>query len=94
MTQPIPPHGASLWPSSPRAEDSLDDARERAVRLASVKFMVARGIMVDFDVGAFMAAAGIDERAVNSDVHAPPHLRIRGTACMAEVRVRVRDRER
>ena len=60
--------------------------------MANVRFIVAPGTVVDFDVGAFMGTAGNDERAVARDVHTPPHLRIRGSAIMAEVRVRVRDR--
>jgi hypothetical protein len=65
-----------------------------AAVMANVKIIVAPGTVVDFEVGAFMAKASNDERAVSTDVHALPHLRIRGSAVMAEVRVRVRDRGR
>jgi hypothetical protein len=62
--------------------------------MANVRFIVPPGLVVDFDVGAFIGAAGNDERAVSFDAYAPPNVRIRGSAIMAEVRVRVRDRGR
>jgi hypothetical protein len=62
--------------------------------MANVKFIVPPGLVVDFDVGAFMGAASNDERAVPGDAFALPDLHIRGSAIMAEVRVRVRDRGR
>jgi hypothetical protein len=62
--------------------------------MANVKFIVPPGLVVDFDVVAFMGAAGNDERAISGGAYAPPNVRIRGSAIMAEVRVRVRDRGR
>jgi hypothetical protein len=62
--------------------------------MANVQFIVPPGMVVDFDVSAFMGAAGNDERAISGDAYVAPDVRIRGSAIMAEVRVRVRDRGR
>ena len=59
--------------------------------MAAVTFVVAPGMIVDFDVSAFMGAAGNDRRAVGTDGYALPRVRIHGSAIMAEVRVRVRE---
>jgi hypothetical protein len=48
-------------------------------------------MIVDFDVSAFMAAAGNDRRASGTDGYALPRVRIHGSAIMAEVRVKVRE---
>ena len=62
--------------------------------MANVSFIVPPGFVVDFDVGAIMGASRNDARAVAHDTYTLPHVRIRGSAIMAEVRVRVRDRGR
>jgi hypothetical protein len=59
--------------------------------MASVQFIVPPGMVVDFDVGAIMASTRNDVRAQRLDAHRLPHLRIHGSAIMAEVRVRVRE---
>ncbi|HET9011303.1 MAG TPA: DUF1707 domain-containing protein [Gemmatimonadaceae bacterium] len=59
--------------------------------MANVQFIVPPGMIVDFDVGAVMASARNDPRAAGLDVYTVPHIRIRGSAVMAEVRVKVRD---
>jgi hypothetical protein len=59
--------------------------------MANVQFIVPPGMVVDFDVGSFMATTRNDVRAQRLDGHLHPHVRIRGSAVMAEVRVKVRD---
>lgn len=59
--------------------------------MANVQFIVPPGMIVDFDVGAIMATTRNDPRAAGADVYTLPHLRIRGSAIMAEVRVKVRE---
>ena len=61
--------------------------------MANVSFIVPLGTIVDFDVSSVMAAAGNDVRATGSG-YVVPHVRIRGSAFMAEVRVKVRERGR
>ncbi|MFL5606615.1 MAG: hypothetical protein ACJ8AD_09235 [Gemmatimonadaceae bacterium] len=59
--------------------------------MANVTFIVAPGMIVDFDVMAVMASARNDPRAVATSGYALPHVRIHGTAVMSEVRVKVRE---
>lgn len=59
--------------------------------MANVQFIVPPGMVVDFDVTPIMATARNDVRAQRLDGHLQPHVRIHGSAIMAEVRVRVRD---
>jgi hypothetical protein len=59
--------------------------------MANVHFIVPPGMVVDFDVTPIMASARNDVRAQRLDGHLQPHVHIRGSAIMAEVRVRVRD---
>jgi hypothetical protein len=59
--------------------------------MANVTFIVAPGMIVDFDVTSVMAAAGNDARAAATSAYTLPHVRIHGTAIMAEVRVKVRE---
>lgn len=61
--------------------------------MSNVSFIVPPGMIVDFDVSSIMAAAGNDVRAAGSG-YVVPHVRIRGSAFMAEVRVKVRERGR
>jgi hypothetical protein len=58
--------------------------------MASVQFIVAPGMIVDFDVDAVMGAAGSDAGGGSVAGLGPAHLHIRGSAIMAEVRVRER----
>jgi hypothetical protein len=58
--------------------------------MANVLFIVPPGMIVDFDVMSVMASARNDERAVAASGYVLPHVRIRGTAIMSEVRVKVR----
>ena len=58
--------------------------------MANVSFIVPPGMVVDFDVMSVMASARNDERAVATSGYMLPHVRIRGSAIMSEVRVRVR----
>jgi hypothetical protein len=62
--------------------------------MANVQVIVPPGMIVDFDVGSFMATTRNDVRAQGFDVYQQPHVRIRGSAVMAEVRVRVKDLSR
>jgi hypothetical protein len=62
--------------------------------MASVALIVPPGLMVEFDVNAIMGAARNDERAEAHGGSEHPHVRIRGSAVMAEVRVKVRERGR
>lgn len=57
--------------------------------MSNVAFIVPPGMIVDFDVSSIMAAAGNDVRAEGSG-YVLPHVRIRGSAFMAEVRVKVK----
>jgi hypothetical protein len=59
--------------------------------MANVQFIVPPGMVVDFDVGSFMATTRNDVRAQRLDGYLHPHVRINGSAVMAEVRVRVKD---
>lgn len=61
--------------------------------MSNVTVIVPPGMIVDFDVSSIMAAAGNDVRAEGSG-YVSPHVRIRGSAFMAEVRVRMRERGR
>ena len=58
--------------------------------MANVSFIVPPGMIVDFEVSSFMSSARNDERSMASSVYTLPHVRIRGRAIMAEVKVRVR----
>jgi hypothetical protein len=59
--------------------------------MANVSFIVPRGMMVDFDVTSIMASVRNDARGEAEWGYTLPHVRIHGSALMAEVRVRVRD---
>jgi hypothetical protein len=59
--------------------------------MANVSFIVPPGMVVDFDVTSFMSSAHNDERATATSVYTMPHVRIRGRAIMAELKVRVRE---
>ena len=59
--------------------------------MANVQFIVPPGMVVDFDVGAIMASTRNDPRAAGRDPFPVPHVRIRGSVLMAEVRVTVRE---
>ena len=59
--------------------------------MANVSFIVPPGFVVDFDVTPIMASARSDPRATGTSVYEVPRVRIRGSAIMSEVRVRVRD---
>jgi hypothetical protein len=59
--------------------------------MANVQVIVPPGVVVDFDVGSFMATTRNDVRAQRLDGYLQPHVRINGSAVMAEVRVRVKD---
>ena len=59
--------------------------------MANVSFIVPPSLVVDFDVTSIMASARNDARAVASVGYILPHVRIRGSAIMSEVRVRVRE---
>jgi hypothetical protein len=59
--------------------------------MANVAFIVPPGLIVDFDVTPLMGSARSDPRASGRDVYVQPHLRILGSAIMAEVRVKVRE---
>jgi hypothetical protein len=59
--------------------------------MANVQFIVPPGMVVEFDVTPIMATARNDVRAQRLDGQFQPHVRIHGSAVMAEVRVRVRD---
>ena len=58
--------------------------------MANVSFIVPPGMIVDFEVTSFMSSAHNDERAMAASVYTLPHVRIRGRAIMAELKVRVR----
>jgi hypothetical protein len=58
--------------------------------MSNVAFLVPPGMIVDFDVSSIMAAAGNDVRAEGNG-YVLPHVRIRGSAFMAEVRAKVRE---
>ncbi|HET7187654.1 MAG TPA: hypothetical protein VFI52_05840 [Gemmatimonadaceae bacterium] len=58
--------------------------------MSNVAFIVPPGMIVDFDVSSVMAATGNDVRAEGSG-YVLPHVRIRGSAFMAEVRAKVRE---
>ena len=57
--------------------------------MSSVAIIVAPGTLVDFDVNPFMGAAGSGADDFFRDPSAA-HIRVRGQAIMAEVRVKVR----
>jgi hypothetical protein len=59
--------------------------------MANVGFIVPPGMVVDFDVTAIMATTRNDARGQGLDGFLVPHVRIKGSAFMSEVRVRVRD---
>ncbi len=59
--------------------------------MANVSFIVRPGLVVDFDVSSIMASTRNDSHAEGAGQYTLPHVRIVGTAVMAEVRVRVRD---
>jgi hypothetical protein len=59
--------------------------------MANVSFIVPPGMIVDFDVTSFMSSAHNDERSAATSVYTLPHVRIRGRAIMAELKVRVRE---
>jgi hypothetical protein len=59
--------------------------------MANVSFIVPPGMIVDFDVSSFMSSAHNDERSMATSVYTLPHVRIRGRAIMAELKVRVRE---
>ena len=59
--------------------------------MANVSIIVTPGMIVDFDVTPIMASAGNATRAMGTSIHALPRVRIRGTAIMAEVKVKVRE---
>jgi predicted membrane protein len=58
--------------------------------MANVSLIVPPGAAVDFDVTPVMAATRNDARDVGSPGYREPHLHVRGSALMSEVRVRVR----
>ena len=62
-----------------------------AACLAEVSIIVPSRLVVDFDVGSFMAEVRNDARALAGASYILPHLRVRGSAFLAEVRVRVRE---
>jgi hypothetical protein len=57
--------------------------------MANVSFIVPPGLVVDFDVASIMAS--VRNGATASAGYTLPHVRIRGSAVMSEVRVRVRE---
>lgn len=59
--------------------------------MGNVQVIVPPGMVVDFDVGSFMATTRNDVRAQRLNGYLEPDVRIRGSAVMAEVRVRVRE---
>lgn len=59
--------------------------------MANVSIIVTPGMIVDFDVTTIMASAGNATRAMGTSIHELPRVRIRGTAIMAEVKVKVRE---
>lgn len=59
--------------------------------MANVQVIVPPSMVVDFDVGSFMAATRNDVRAQRLTGYLEPDVRIRGSAVMAEVRVRVKE---
>jgi predicted membrane protein len=59
--------------------------------MSNVTYIVPPGMIVDFDVTSFMSSARNDERSMATSVYTLPHVRIRGHAIMAELKVRVRD---
>lgn len=59
--------------------------------MANVSFIVPPGLIVDFDVSSIMASVRNDARGVTGAGYVLPHVRIRGSAIMSEVRVRVRE---
>lgn len=61
--------------------------------MANVSFLVPPAMIVDFDVTPIMASARNDALGEGAG-YLLPNVRIRGSACMAEVRVRVRHRGR
>jgi hypothetical protein len=61
-----------------------------AAVMASVSFIAPPGLVVDFDVSSIMSSARNDAGAGPGAGYVLPHIRIRGSAVMAEVRVRVR----
>jgi hypothetical protein len=58
--------------------------------MANVSFTVPPGMIVDFDVSSIMASTRNEARGEGMTGYALHHVRIRGSAIMAEVRVRVR----
>jgi hypothetical protein len=59
--------------------------------MANVAFIVPPSLVVDFDVTSIMSSARNHARTVDGSGYVLPHVRIRGTAIMSEVRVRVRE---
>jgi hypothetical protein len=59
--------------------------------MANVRFIVPPDMVVEFDVSPIMASARNDVRVRRLDSGRLPHVRIHGSAIMAEVRVRVRE---
>lgn len=58
--------------------------------MAAVRIIVPPGLRVEFDVSAFMGAAGNDSSRIPTPFGAPV-IRVTGSAVLSEVRVRVRD---
>jgi hypothetical protein len=59
--------------------------------MANVSFIVPPSLVVDFDVTSIMASVRNDARGTANAGYTLPHVRIRGSAFMSEVRVRVRE---
>jgi hypothetical protein len=59
--------------------------------MANVTFIVPPGMIVDFEVTSLMSSAHNDERSLATSVYTLPHVRIRGRAIMAELKVRARE---
>ena len=58
--------------------------------MAAVSILVSPGLTVEFDMQPVLASVGSDAAGGALGTHAEAHVRIVGTAVMAEVRVRVR----
>lgn len=61
-----------------------------AAFMANVSIIVPPRLVVDVDVGSFMATIGNDADAIANASYILPHVRVRGSAFMAEVQVKVR----
>ena len=60
--------------------------------MSNVSLIAPPGLIVDFNVDPVLGAAGSDADGGTLAGHGPAHVRINGSAIMAEVRVRVRSR--